>query len=503
MLTRGAIQRQLQEESSAGDDTISDPGTATSNSPSLDTLICCKDFMEETAAARAAPLRKRLERMLTKTCKNRDKLGRQRDEENPSTSDLETLRDTQSNLEQTRTDYETFSLELFGVETNPTATEDDEGKSDEFDRAMMMALRDCKYLISQRSISSNVSSLEAAIRGVTAAYEASPENDHTMATNSLSSKMKELEKDLHLSMMDEEAELRGRGNLILERAYATQGRIAGTKASDTKPSTSKSSRSHVKLRHIEIPSFSGKTEDWLAFKRLFFKAVHNNEDLDDDTRLTYLVQAMLDPRVKSELAERLDEPGAYRKIIAELEAEHDKPRWMHRRYCEQMTTLKRNPHTREGMKLLISQITVIINGLVRLKGEDYKTILTSITEGVMDPELRALWNQRTDSRKTTPPIEEFLQFINQQADQLEDDTATPSLRSGGVVKCQGAEEALTVLSTLYQFNKEGVNPGQITRLLIDHPYQQLHQRAHYVREDTLCSTAPPLKDYLSPKERRR
>ena len=434
MLTRGASQRQLQEDSSAADNTTSDLETATSNSPSLDTLICCKDFMEETAAATAAPLRRRLDRMLTKTCKNRDKLGRQRGEESPSTSDLETLRDTQSNLEQTRIDYETFSLELFGVETNPTATEDDEGRSDEFDRAMMMALRDCKYLISQRSISSNVSSLEAAIRGVTAAYEASPENDHTMATNSLSSKMKELEKDLHLSMMDEEAELRGRGNLILERAYATQGRIAGTKASDSKPSTTKSSKSHVKLRHIEIPSFSGKTEDWLAFKRLFFKAVHDNEDLDDDTRLTYLVQAMLDPRVKSELAERLGEPGAYRKIIAELEAEHDKPRWMHRRYCEQMTTLKRNPHTREGMKLLISQVTVIINGLVRLKGEDYKTILTSITEGVMDPELRALWNQRTDSRKTTPPIEDLLQFINQQADQLEDDTATPSLRSGDKAK---------------------------------------------------------------------
>ena len=366
-----------------------------------------------------------MDRMLSKTCKNRDKLARQRDEETPATTDLETLKETQATLEQQKQDYECHIQELYEVESNPTAIEEDEAKSDEFDRAMMMALRDCKYLISQRSIHSNIYSLEAAIRGVTAAYDASPENDHSLAINRLSSKINDLEKDLHLSLMDEEEELRGRGNHMLEKAYATQSRVAGSKTTDVKPATaSKSSKSNVKLRHIEIPSFSGKTEDWLGFKRLFFKAVHNNNDLDDDTRLTYLVQAMQDPRIKAELAERLEEPGAYTKILAELEAEHDKPRWMHRRYCEQMTTLTTNPHTREGMKRLISQVTVIQNGLVRLKGEESKYILTSRTEAVMDHQLRALWNQRTDARKTTPPIEELLQFIKDQADQMEDNTAS-------------------------------------------------------------------------------
>ena len=99
-------------------------------------------------------------------------------------------------------------------------------------------------------------------------------------------------------------------------------------------------------------NISGKTEDWLPFKRLFFKAVHTNEDLDEDTKLTYLVQAMENPRIKAELAERLEEPGAYSKILAELESEHDKPRWMHRRYCESMKNLATNTHTREGMKNL-------------------------------------------------------------------------------------------------------------------------------------------------------
>ena len=433
MLTRSAtLQQVLEGETTDTTSTESASEVASevtvSRSPSPDTLNRSRDLMAETAAARAGPLRKRLERILSKARRSRDKIARQRDEETASTSDLETLKETQSALEQARTDYETFSLELYSVEVNPTTIEEDEGRSDEFDRVIALALKDSKYLISQRSIFSNISSLEAAIRGVTAAYEASPDNDHSTVMIRLDARTKDLEKDLHLSLMDEEEELRGRGNAMLEKAYAIQGRVAGCKIIEVKPATARS-KTGIKLKHIEVPSFSGKTEDWLAFKRLFCKAVHHNEDLDEDTKLTYLVQAMLDLRVKSEMAERLDEPGAYQKIMAELEAEHDKPRWMHRRYCEQMTSLKRNPHTREGMKQLSSQVTVIINGLVRLKGEDYKTILTSIVEGVMDPKLRALWNQRTDSRKTTPPIEDLLLFINQQADQMEDDTATQS-RSG-------------------------------------------------------------------------
>ena len=231
--------------------------------------------------------------------------------------------------------------------------------------------------------------------------------------------------------MAEDDDLRGRATAILERSATIQGRVAGTKISETKPPVKPATKSHVKLKYIDIPSFSGRTEDWLPFKRLFYKAVHENEDLEEDTKLTYLVQAMENPRIKAEFAERLEESGAYAKILAELESEHDKPRWMHRKYCESLKNLAPNPHTREGMKALISQVTVILNGFIRLKGENSRQILTSMTEAVMDPQLRSLWNQRTVSRKTTPPIEDLLQFIKDQADQLEDDSVSTSAKSNG------------------------------------------------------------------------
>ena len=409
--TRGSVEADSEETYSE------------STQPISKKTIISNPSMEEADAALAAPLRKRLDRLQGKMTRCRDKLSRQRDQDIPASSDYELLQETQSMLESTHKEQEKLSTELYEVENNPTAIAKDEHRADEFEEIITAATRDCRYLLSQRSVYSNIQSLETNIRGLTAAYDMSPENDHTTIINRLLQTAKSLEHDLHFSLMSEEEELRGRGTALLEKAYALQGRVAGAKPSDVKPLTSAStSKSNVKLKHIEIPSFSGKTEDWLAFKRLFYKAVHLNESLYDDTRLTYLVQAMQDSRVKAEYAERLDETGAYQNILKELDEEHDKPRWMHHRYCEALKNLSTNRHTREGMKNLISQVTVILNGFIRLKGENCRYILTSMTEAVLDPQLRALWNQRTDTKKTTPPIEDLLQFIKDQSDQMEDDS---------------------------------------------------------------------------------
>ena len=491
MLTRLATQKKLLEESSVDNSSTTDPSEGeftaifgTESETSIDTSLTCisyKDAMDESVAVLAAPTRKKVERLLSKTLKNGNKLATQRGEEDPSHTDLEITKEILVNLEQIKKEHEALSQELYEIEDNPTALEEDDAKVDEFDRVMSAALRDCKYLISQRSIYSTISSLETAVRGLTAAYETSPDNDHSLVFSNVSSRIKDLENDLHLSLMSEHEELRGKGNAMLERAYAAQGRVAGAKTPDVKISSTRVNKSNVKLKHIEIPSFSGRTEDWLSFKRLFFKAVHHNDDLDDDTRLTYLVQAMQDTRAKAEY--RLDEPGTYRKILSELENEHDKPRWMHRRYCDQMKNLLPNPHTREGMKQLISQVNTILNGFIRLKGEDCRTILTSITEGVMDPELRALWNQRTDSKKTTPPIEELLQFIKDQADQMEEEPPTSTVKGWEKVKHrQGPKYKGTANSVV----SPATNQQRGSQPKTNHRLQTHH--VQYAKEDTRCSS---------------
>ena len=265
-----------------------------------------------------------------------------------------------------------------------------------------------------------------AVGGLSAAFDAAPEKNHSVALEVVLVRAKDLEQELLTSTMPEDHDLRHRATAILKQAYLIHAKAAGEAVHDVKPTTTDfSTKSHLKLKPLDVPNFSGKTEDWLPFWRQFSKAIHNNRDLDEEAKLSYLIQSLQETSVKATYSERMEEEGAYQKIIKELQTEHDKPRWMHRKYCESMKSLAPNLHTRAGMKDLISQVTTILNGFIRLKAENCRQILTSMTEAVMDPQLRALWNQRTDKLKDTPPVEDLLLFIKEQADQLEDVTAPP------------------------------------------------------------------------------
>ena len=189
------------------------------------------------------------------------------------------------------------------------------------------------------------------------------------------------------------------GKAAMKAALIIQAKAVKPEELDRKPPTPIVSvgKGTFKVDPVTVPNFSGKMEDWLPFWRLFKKAIHDKADLDDDIRLTYLLKAMKDPVMRNSYSERVDDEGAYTDIVAELHAEFDRPRWMHRRYCESMRTLTTNPHTRAGMKELVSKVTTILKGFIRLNGENCRQILTSMTEAVMDKELRSLWNQRTEN----------------------------------------------------------------------------------------------------------
>ena len=421
--TRAALRRLWEDsQSDSPTDSGSDQDSTdfTSHS-SLHTFVSYTSKMEEANTALAVSLRKRIVRLHSKAQRVRDRLATQKGTDTAETSVLAELQETLDTIKAQKEEFETLTQQLLDVESNPTALEEDDIRAEEFEQAMFRATADGKYLLSQRSIYCSVSTLEVLIRGLTTAYETSPDNAHSLASNRVNVQTEELETALKISNMPDEEELRQRGNLMVERAHSIQGRVAGTRATDAKPpvATTKA-KAHLKLKYIEVPTFSGRTEDWMGFYRLFSKAVHSNDELDEDTKLTYLVQAIQDPRVKQEISERLDEPGAYTRIMKELEQTHDKPRWMHRKYTEKLRTMAPQPRTREGLMLLLSEGHLINNGLLRLKGGDINMILTSTMEAVMDTTTRSLWNQKTDSLKHTPPVEDLFRFLKDQADQLED-----------------------------------------------------------------------------------
>ena len=272
-----------------------------------------------------------MERLQTRTARIMKQLSDQRDKADPSSSDYGILQETQEQLEIYRKDYDRNSEALYDVETNPTAIDADEVKAGNFQQDMRTARMDCKQLMSAKKTHSNTQALERAVGGLTAAYDAAPEKNHSVALDVVLVRAKDLEQELLTSTMPEDHDLRDRATAILKKAYLIQAKSAGEAIHDVKPTTADLSiRSHLKLKPLDVPNFSGKTEDWLTFWRRFSTAIHNNRDLDDQAKLSYLIQSLQEKSVKATYSERMEEERAYQKIIKELQTEHDKPRWMHR-----------------------------------------------------------------------------------------------------------------------------------------------------------------------------
>ena len=378
--------------------------------------------MSDADTELAGPLRRKLTRLQKQAERTKDCFIKERDGDAAAVADWSTLKESQEQLHLSKKEYDRTYDTLCEVETNPTAMDEDGVAADLFDQHNRLATLICKQLMSTKKVQSNTQALEMAVDGLTGAFNAAPDKSHLVALEVVLVRSKDLEEELLLSPLAEDHPLRHRAAASMKEAYLIQAKATREVVPDVKPSRDHKDfpKANFKIPPLIVPAFSGRTEDWLPFGRQFNKAVHTKADLDDETRLSYLIQALKDPGMKATYSERMDDEGAYPAIVAELQAEYDKPRWMHRKYCEAMKNLAPNLDTRSGMKDLINQVTTILKGFIRLKGENCRQILTSMTEAVMSKGLRTLWNQRTDKLKDTPPIEDLLLFIKEQADQVED-----------------------------------------------------------------------------------
>ncbi|XP_055526901.1 uncharacterized protein LOC129719531 [Wyeomyia smithii] len=63
---------------------------------------------------------------------------------------------------------------------------------------------------------------------------------------------------------------------------------AGRSAHNDAPAVAQPQGSRVKLPDIKLPTFSGKVKDWVTFRDTFRSLIHNNRQLDDVDKFTYL-----------------------------------------------------------------------------------------------------------------------------------------------------------------------------------------------------------------------
>ena len=195
---------------------------------------------------------------------------------------------------------------------------------------------------------------------------------------------------------------------------------------DTKDFCNVHEKGSYKITALVVPKFSGKIQDWVAFWQEFNHAVNKKTDMDDSTKMVYLKQAILDPGLSTTISDLGIEEGAYAAAVKVLHDRYDKPRVMHRLFCESIRDLKPNNNSRASLSDMADQVQHILLGFTRLKSLGVSELLTSLTESVMSPVLKEQWLDHTSSMKTTPPAEKMIAFIRTRADRAEGISTTAS-----------------------------------------------------------------------------
>ena len=184
-----------------------------------------------------------------------------------------------------------------------------------------------------------------------------------------------------------------------------------------------------KVSALAIPKFDGKIQGWVPFWQEFDYAIHKKVDMVDAVKMVYLKQAVTDPGLNTTISDLGIEEGSYAAAIKLLHDRYDKPRVMHRLFCENLRDLKSNLNPKASVSEMADSAQHILLGFTRLKKLGISEAITSLVESAMGPELREQWLNYTSTCKDTPPAEKVIEFLRMRADREDSVTVSRSQKS--------------------------------------------------------------------------
>ena len=184
------------------------------------------------------------------------------------------------------------------------------------------------------------------------------------------------------------------------------------------------SKGPYKIADLAIPKFHGKLKQWIPFWAQFKHAVHKKVDIEDEIKMIYLKQAVTDPGLSTTIEDLGIEDGAYDEAVRILKNRFDRPRLLHKLYCENMKNLSTNLDTRKSLTEFADKLQHIYTGFKKLESLDISEVLTSMAELVASEHLRKEWLKDTKKIETTPPIDDMIAYIRELANQLDGEEIT-------------------------------------------------------------------------------
>ena len=254
-----------------------------------------------------------------------------------------------------------------------------------------------------------------------------PHKDYSKATTFITKEMASLRSSLDHAVLEPDDELWEKCEDLEDRLMEILSHEVVPL--DTKDLSKPLSKPSYKIAALVVPKFNGKIENWISFWEEFDHAINKKLDMDDCTKLVYLKQAILDPSLKSTIADLGIQDKAYSTAIKLLQDRFNKPRIIHRQCCESLKNIPTNTNSRASLTDLADKLQHILTGLTRLESLGASEILTSMAEMSMNKELKHEWLTHTSKLTTTPPVEKVIAFIRERADQAEREEIISSTKS--------------------------------------------------------------------------
>ena len=154
---------------------------------------------------------------------------------------------------------------------------------------------------------------------------------------------------------------------------------------------------------------------WSGFWARFRSSVHDNCNLDDNQKLTYLREAIKDPQVTPLLFRATETAGQYQELVTILKERYDQRRLIHQAHTMAIVNapvIKHGNHVE--LCSFIDNLEHSLSSLVDSGQHTIEAVWTSIVAGKLNKRLEEEWLKYSDDTKKVPEIKTMVEFLKKQ-----------------------------------------------------------------------------------------
>lgn len=226
------------------------------------------------------------------------------------------------------------------------------------------------------------------------------------------------------------------------------------------------SQSRVKLPEIQLPSFSGNLSEWITFRDSFRSLIHQNNQLTDVDKFTYLRSALTE-EARQEINSIELSAANYEIAWKALYSRYENRKLIVKTYLDAI--FKTKPLGKEGYNELSQLISGFEKNLQMLEkiGENttgWSTILVHMVCSKLDVSTLRHWETHHSS-KEVPTFKDLMTFLRNQSSVLQSVMSTNTLSS--VQQCSRSSTEFTL------------NKFQRKCLFCDHSFHSAFQCATF------------------------